>query len=388
MVNTIHILTAHPTIPHHYRVNLKYVVAAGESWTGITLNLHSEKRLQTLLRETAYPLAVVTLIASLIDLFVTRLLFRAGPDVLAEVDPASVFYLAIVGRIAVNLEQFLIFAFIGVMTFLLLRETQQVPRILGVLLATTAACSAVLYAPLAAEQAWAVSTLLVLVAAVIVPVLAYQHLTTQRELSQRLSLTFSGLLICLVLSFTFPLYYRLYLLFGAAGVTALPFSLEAYLAGIFSIMATALVSFAYAIQAPSPGFGLGPRNVLRVTLLPTLLVAPMLYEFLSSFFAVQIFGLVLTMSTDIAISHGLIDVLVVVFWFLLTAVLLLLFKGRHSSDRMLVQQGMGLVLLMSTTMLFNYPFYLMLGLAGAVLLCYPLMGRSKENLLVDSRGLG
>jgi hypothetical protein len=214
--------------------------------------------------------------------------------------------------------------------------------------------------------------------------LAYQYLTTHRELSRRLRFTFSLLLVSLVLSFTFPLYYRLYLLFGAVRAASLPFSLEAYLAGIFAIMATTLAAFAYAVQAPSPGFGLNPRNLLKVTVLPTLLVAPMLYEFLRSFFAVQIFGLVLTMSTDIAISHELIDTLVVVFWFLLTAVLLLLLKGRHSSDRVLVQQGMGLVLLMSTTMLFNYPFYLMLGLAGAVLLCHPIVGTHEERLSVSS----
>jgi hypothetical protein len=337
--------------------------------------------LEPLLRESAYPLGIVVLITALVDLFVTRLLFRAGPDALSTVDPTSTFYLAVVGRIAVNLEQFLIFAFIIVMTFLLLREAQPLSRMLGVLLLTVAACSAVLYAPLVAEQAWAVSALLVLVAAAVVPTLAYQYLTTHRELSRRLRFTFSLLLVSLVLSFTFPLYYRLYLLFGAVRVASLPFSLEAYLAGIFAIMATTLAAFAYAVQAPSPGFGLGPRNVLKVTFLPTLLVAPMLYEFLRSFFAVQIFGLVLTMSTDIAISHELIDTLVVVFWFLLTAVLLLLLKGRHSSDRMLVQQGMGLVLLMSTTMLFNYPFYLMLGLAGAVLLCYPITVIGRQVIL-------
>jgi hypothetical protein len=344
----------------------------------------SAKWLEPLLRESAYPLGIAVLITSLLDLFITRLLFRAGPDVLANVDPASTLYLAVAGRIAVNLEQFLIFAFIGVMTFMLLRETQQIPRILGVLLLTIVACSAVLYAPLAADQAWAVSTLLVLVAAGVVPVLAYQYLTAHRELSRRLRLTFSALLVSLVLSFTFPLYYRMYLLFGAVGVASLPFSLEAYLAGVFAVMATTLAAFAYAVQAPSPGFGLGPRNILKATILPTVLVAPLLYEFLKSFFAVQIFGLVLTMSTDIAISHDLIDTLVVVFWFLLTAVLLLLLKGRHSSDKMLVQQGMGLVLLMSTTMLFNYPFYLMLGIAGAILLCHPIIGTHEERLTVGS----
>jgi hypothetical protein len=200
-------------------------------------------------------------------------------------------------------------------------------------------------------------------------------------------LTFTAFLGCLILSFTLLFYYRMYFLLGAAGVVSLPFPIEVYLSSVFAIMATALVAFAYALQAPSPGFGFGPRNVLKVAVLPTLLVAPMLYEFLQSFFAVQIFGLVLTMSTDIAVSHDLIKAIVVVFWFLLTAILLLLLKGRHSSNRMLVQQGMGLVMLMSTTMLFNYPYYLMLGISGAILLCYPLFSTNRGVLPVDSQRL-
>ena len=320
---------------------------------------------------------------SLVDLFLSRLLFRAGPDALSQADSTSVFYFAVIGRIAANLEQFLIFTFVAVAAFLLLRETERVPRILGILFATTAACSAVLYAPLPAEQSWAVSTLLVLVASVIVPLLAYQYLSSRPELSRALRLTLAVLLGCLILSFSFPLYYRMYLLLGpGAGIVSLPFPLEAYLASVFAIMATTLVSFAYALQAPSPGFGFGPRNILKATVLPTILVAPLLYEFLQSFFTVQIFGMVVTMSTDIAISHDLIKAIVVVFWFLLTAILLLVMKGRHSSDRMLIQQGIGLVLLLSTTLLFDYPYYLMLGLSGALLLCYPL-ATSRSTLLIS-----
>ncbi len=332
-----------------------------------------------------YPLGVVVLIASLLDLFISRLLFRAGPDVLAHSDAASVIYFAVVGRIAVNLEQFLIFTFTAVTAALLLLEARQVPRILGLLLLTVAACSGVLYAPLAMEQAWAVSTLLVLVASGFVPILAYQYLTTHREAPRKLRFTFTAFLSCLILSFTFALYFRMYFLLGAAGIVSLPYPLEAYLLGIFAVMATTLAAFAYAVQAPSPGFGFGPRNVIKVSFLPTILVAPVLYEFVRSFFAVQIFGLVLTMSTDITVSHDLIKAIVLVFWFLLTAVFLLILKGRHASNRMLVQQGMGLVLLMSTTMLFNYPFYLMLGIAGALLLCYPITLSSNETSLLEPR---
>lgn len=348
---------------------------------------NSIERLDSLIRSIIYPLGVAVLITSLLDLLVSRLLFRAGPDVLAHSDAASVIYFAIIGRIAVNLEQFLIFAFIGATAFLLLREDQQVPRILGLSLVTIFACSAVLYAPLASEQSWAISTLLVIGAAVIVPVLAYQHLSTHREMPRRLRITITAFLVGLILSFTLPLYFRMYLLLGAPGFVSLPYPVEAYLGGIFAVIATTLLAFAYAVQAPSPGFGLGPKNVLKATVLPTLLVAPMLYEFLQSFFAVQIFALVLTMSTDIAVSHDLIKVIVVAFWFLLTAILLLILKGRHSSDRMLVQQGMGLVLLMSTTMLFNYPYYLMLGISGALLLTYPILAGSRETVLRDPQQL-
>ena len=92
---------------------------------------------------------------------------------------------------------------------------------------------------------------------------------------------------------------------------------------------------------------------------------------MSSFFVTQILALVVAMSTDFVLSHTLLETLVLLWWFFLTAVLLLFLKGHYSANKMLAQEAVGLVLIMSTTYLFNYPYYLMLGTAGVLLLCYP-----------------
>lgn len=322
------------------------------------------------LRGIEYFLSPVVVFTSLIDLFINRLLFRAGPEILRHVMSPNLFLLALIGRIAITLEQLLLFVVLAAAGVLLLEEEHF--RFLGMLLVAIVAGSALLYAPLAADQAWAISALLIIFVGFSVLGLACLRIVRNRELPTKQRLTLAGFLSCLVLSFIFPLYYRMYLLVGAAGLASLSFPVEAYQAGIYLIMATTIAAFAYALAAPSPGFTLGYRNFAKAAILPTLLVVPTLYGVMTSFFAAQILAMLLAMSTDFVLSHDLLRALVIFSWFFLTAVLVLVLKGHYSADRMLQQEGMGLILIMSTTFLFNYPYYLMLGTAGVFLLCYPL----------------
>ena len=78
------------------------------------------------------------------------------------------------------------------------------------------------------------------------------------------------------------------------------------------------------------------------------------------------------MTTDIVLSFDMVRAVVFFWCFLLTAVVLLFLKGRRSGDSFLLQQGIGLVMILSTTFLFNYPNYFLLGTAGVLLLSYPL----------------
>ena len=93
---------------------------------------------------------------------------------------------------------------------------------------------------------------------------------------------------------------------------------------------------------------------------------------MSSLFATQILALVVAMSTDFVLSHTLLEAFVLLWWFFLTAVLLLFMKEHYSANKVLRQEAVGLVLIMGTAFLFNYPYYFMLGTAGVLLLCYPL----------------
>ncbi|HEX4922112.1 MAG TPA: hypothetical protein VFV92_15410, partial [Candidatus Bathyarchaeia archaeon] len=50
-----------------------------------------------------------------------------------------------------------------------------------------------------------------------------------------------------------------------------------------------------------------------------------------------------------------------------------------------VQEGIGLLLIMSTTFLFSYPYYLMLGVVGVLFLSHPLA--HAESTTYDSTAL-
>lgn len=318
------------------------------------------------------------LVTSLVDLFLNRLLFRAGPDVLGHLPVFNPFLLALVGRISVTLGLLTLFLVLTAVAVLFLYQGRPVSRVLGFLLLAIAACSGVLYAPLGEAQSWAVSAFLVLIVGVTVSVLAWLRVREAR-LKGRFALAL--LLGCLVMSFLFPLYYRMYLLLGAAGLVSLPFALGAYQAGVYSVMASMLAAFAYALLAPSLGFTLGYRNFVKAAALPTLIVAPTLYSVMRSFFVAQILAMVIAMSTDFVLSHDMLRLLVALWWFFLTAVFLILLKGRGSSSKFLHAEGIGLILIMNTTLLFNYPYHLMLGITGMLLLCQPhvLTGNVQTN---------
>lgn len=93
---------------------------------------------------------------------------------------------------------------------------------------------------------------------------------------------------------------------------------------------------------------------------------------MESYFMVQIFSLVIAMSTDIALSFDLVRAIVFFWWVLLVAIVLLLLKGRTSHNSFLIQHGIGLILILSTTFLFNYPNYVLLGPTDVLLIAYPV----------------
>jgi hypothetical protein len=320
-----------------------------------------------ILRKVIYPLSLVVLVSSLVDLFLNRLLFRAGPDVLSHLPLFNPFLLGLVGRISVTVGESTLFLLLGAAAILLLNKNGLHVRLLGFLLLAIEACSVVLHVPIGVAQSWAISTFLVLIDGLTIAFLAWLRV---RENSKR-QLVLMGLLTCLVMSFLFALYYQLYLLFGAADLASLPVSLGAYQAAVYSIMATTLAAFAYALLVPSPGFKLGYRDFAKAAALPTLIVAPTLYGVMRSFFVAQILAMVVAMSTGFVLSHDMLRLLVALWWFFLTAVFLILLKGRYSTSKFLNQEALGLLLIMNTTLLFNYPYYLMLGTTGMLLFCQP-----------------
>ena len=139
-----------------------------------------------------------------------------------------------------------------------------------------------------------------------------------------------------------------------------------------------IASLAYALTVRSPGYTMGWKSFVKAALIPTLIVGPIFIGLMTSFDMTQIFSMVIAMSTDILLSFQLVRAITVGWWFVMLAVFVLWFKARGSHHAFLFQQGIGLVFILSTTFLFNYPIYLLLGTAGVLLLSFPLRKTEPE----------
>jgi hypothetical protein len=320
----------------------------------------------------AFILSVIVAFTSLMDLFVNRLLFRAGPEVLAHMEVPGISELALVGRISFTFEQMALYVILGSAAILLASEGDVLRRYLGLLIVPQLVCAAVLYFSIPMGLAWGVSIMLVLVTGIEVLGLLSMRALRRERLTGKQVMVQRIFLLTLALAFVFPIYYRVALLLGVINAAALPFEVEAYYAGVFMILVAVIAALAYALVAPSPGFKMSVWNFAKAAVLPTLLVVPVLVGLMESFFMVQIFSLVIAMSTDITLSFELVRAIVFFWWVLLVAIALLLLKARASRDGFLLQQGIGLILILSTTFLFNYPNYLLLGTTGVLLIVFPL----------------
>jgi hypothetical protein len=317
-------------------------------------------------------LSAFVLATSMLDLFVNRLLFRAGPEVLKDVSFPGISDVAVIGRISFTFEQFILYVILGGAAVLLFRERSALPRNLGFLLFPQLACAALLYLPLSQVLSWDLSMLLVLLTGAEVFGLIFLRARTSQGLNVR---EFAGarfFQVALALAFLLPLYYRVSVLLVGINAPALPLQMDAYLAGVYTIVVTSVAALVYAVTARSPGYKMGLRSFAKAALLPTLLVLPILVGLMESFLMTQIMSMVIAMSTDILLDFQLVRVITVGWWFVMVAVFVLWFKGRGSHDWFLVQQGIGLVFILSMTFLFSYPTYLLLGTAGVLLLMYPL----------------
>ncbi len=324
------------------------------------------------LGRVAFILSVFVLVTSMMDLFVNRLLFRSGPEMFAHIEIPELPAVAAIGAISLTFEQMILYVILGSVAVMLVRQSETLPRYLGLLLVPQIFSAALLYLSLPLAVTWGLSMILVLAtAAQVVGLISFRSskmgdASRGRRIAEVLFLGMLGL------SFLFPIYYRVSELIDSIGLASVPFAMDAYSAAVYSIIGVSVAAFAYALATPAANFKMTAFTFLKVAIIPSLLVFPMLYGLMESFFMTQLFGLVIAMSTDIILSFNMVRVIFLASWFLLTAVSLLWWKGRKSGDWFLFQQGIGLILILSTTFLFNYPNYLLLGTTGALLVCYPL----------------
>lgn len=329
-------------------------------------------RWQDSLGRVSFLLSVIVVGTSMLDLFVNRLLFRAGPEVLKDVSFPGISDTAVIGRISFTFEQLVLYLILGGAAVLLFRERNALSRNLGFLLVPLLASAALLYLPLSQAMAWELSTLLVLLTAVEVFGLLILRARSSQGLNSRERFGTRLFEVALGVAFFLPLYNRLSVLMVGLELPNLPGQMDAYVLGTYMVVVASVAALVYALTARSPGYRMGVKGFAKAAALPTLLVVPIFVGLMESFFMTQIMSMVIAMSTDIILDFQLVRVVTVGWWFVMVAVFVLWFKGRGSHDGFLIQQGIGLVFILSMTFLFSYPNYLLLGTAGVLLLSYPL----------------
>ncbi len=325
----------------------------------------------------SFLLSAFVVATSMLDLFVNRLLFRAGPEVLKEVNFPGISDVATIGRISFTFEQFVLYVILGFAAVIMLRESGALARNLGFLLVPQLVSAALLYGPVSGALNWDLSMLLVLLTGAEVFGLIALRARAGTGLSGKALVGERFFQMALVLGFLLPLYYRFSVLLVGLNLPNLPFVMEAYVAGLYMIVLASVAAFIYAVTTASPGYKMGVKRFAMAVLIPTLLVVPMFIGLMESFEMTQIFSMVIAMSTDILLDFQLVRVVTIGWWFVMAAIFVLWFKGRGSHDWFLFQQGIGLTFILSTTFLFNYPNYLLLATAGVLLLSYPLVKRNQ-----------
>lgn len=328
----------------------------------------------------AFVLSFLVFVTSLLDLFVNRLLFRSGPSVLSAIQVPGIYYVAVIGTISFNFEQLVLYVILGCAAVVLVRGTGALPRSLGILLLPQLASAALLYLPLSLDLAWSLSAILLFSTAVMVFGLIAFRLSKGTGLSPKQLGVERVFFLALAVSYVLPIYYRVSLLLSSVGITQLPFQIGAYTSGLYMVMATAVLAFAYALTASrGEGFKLSRRMFAIALIVPSVLVLPILYGLTQSYLMTQIFNMVIAMSTDIALDFQMVWLIVAAAWFLLMGVSVLLLKGYRFRDFFLAQQGVGLIMILSASFLFGYPNYLLLTTTGVLLLAVPMVKRSGDE---------
>ncbi len=314
----------------------------------------------------------------MVDLFVNRLLFRSGPETLAHLSIPGLPELAAAGRISLTLEQIAVFIILGGAAVVLLRGWGSRPNLPGLLLLPLLATAGLLYFPLQPELVWALNmTLLALSILLVIGLTASRFLKASGKAGPA-NVPERAFVLTLALTFSLIFYYRAGVLIGSAGLASLPFQLAAYTGAVALSMATCVAAFWHALSAPGLKEPHRFRSLLKTLALPTLIVIPFLYGLTQSYFMTQIFSMVIAMSTDISLSFNMVRLAILSSWFLLSAVMLLVVKGRATRNTLLIQEGLGLVMILSASFLFNYANYVLLSGAGVVLITVPLISRSND----------
>ncbi len=319
-----------------------------------------------------FSLSVVVVMTSLVDLLVNRLLFRSGPETLSHLYVPGLPELAAAGRISFTFEQAAVFLILGGAAYVVLRENRAGATRAALLIWPQLATAALLYLPLQPEVSWALNVSLLSVSALLIMWLLASRVRSKARGYEKV------FLVSLATTFGFVFYYRAGLLVGSASIASMPLQVEAYTAGVVMAMATCVGAFVYALSIRTPGLGDGVKFHAKLLILPTLAVMPFLYGLTQSYFMTQIFSMVVAMSTDIVLSFNMVRMAFLSSWFLLSAVVLLVAKGRRVHSSSLIQQGMGLILILSASFLFNYANYVLLDTAGVLLITLPLVNGQTE----------
>lgn len=199
-------------------------------------------------------------------------------------------------------------------------------------------------------------------------IILHRIASSPRKQGERL---FFAFLTVMLLSFVLSYYYRFSTIVTSNYLAQPPFYMESWWLAQMMLILGPFALMAYSLEVPCKGFRLTPSILLKTLLIPSMLLVPIITGMLLiprmrqyvAMYLAEILGL--TFSRTEAVFY------IVSLWFYLAAVLILWQKGRIQRDEAHLQDSLALSILFFGGLIFQFTYYSLIPVIGAMLLSHP-----------------
>jgi len=184
----------------------------------------------------------------------------------------------------------------------------------------------------------------------------------------------------LLLSYALVYYYQIAVTLVSHYLLAIPFYVEAFGLGQSLLLVAFFFIFIYSISVPCENFKINPRIFSKTTLIPTLILGPLLLATIFYFRVTQYLAMLMVEILGFAFSRVEIGFFILSVWFLFTGILILREKSRLSKAGHLSRESMALAIIFLGGFIFGFVYYFLIGVIGALLL-----GATFENAVNEQK---